>query len=272
MNDMGDYLLVENIPYGSHERHKLDIFVPKNANNISGVIMFIHGGGWVGGDKSAHHPDARYFCERGYISATMNYRFVSEEINVFNELDDITLALITVREKCIEYGFNTDKLLLSGGSAGAHLALMYTYTRKNEAPLTPVAVCVYCPPTNCAKPDFLSGLSGEFDDWKFGLLSKCCGIRIDKSNFLDSEQQNALINISPGKYVSSKCVPTAVFHGKADDLVPFEHSVEFLSLLSRMGVKNDLIIYENSGHALDKDPETTLKTKEMICSYAETYF
>ncbi len=265
------FTLLNDISYGSHERHKLDIFMPDKVKSDSGIILFIHGGGWVDGDKTVHHPDAQYFCDRGYISATMNYRFISETLNVFDELDDITSALKTIKNECIAHGYNTEKVLLSGGSAGGHLALMYAYTRVNEAPLTPVAACVYCPGTDCAKPDFLFGISGEFEDWKYGVISKCCGLKIDKTNLMNIEQQDALVNVSPMKYVSSDCVPTAVFHGRKDELVPFEHTERFISILNENGIKNDLIIYENSGHSLDNDPETTLRTKEMIKHYAEMY-
>jgi len=194
-------IILHDIPYGSHERHKLDIFIPENLKSDSGIILFIHGGGWHEGDKSIHHADAQFFCNQGYVCATMNYRFVADNISVFNELDDITSALKTVKMKCSEYGINAEKLILSGGSAGGHLSLLYAYTRKGESPVKPVAVCVYCPPVSFTKPDFLYGISSNFDDWKFGLLSKCCGLRVTKDDFLNPPQQEALNKISPENYV-----------------------------------------------------------------------
>lgn len=264
--------VLKDVPYGNHERQKIDIFIPEKVKSETGLILFIHGGGWSEGDKSVHESDAVYFCNLGYITATMNYRFVADDTDVFNELDDITSALKTIKIKCAQYGFNAEKLILSGGSAGAHLSLLYAYTRKAEAPVTPVAVCAYCPPVNCAKSDFLRGISGEFDDWKYGILSKCCACRVMKETLLNEPQQTALMNISPEKYVTPDCVPTAVFHGKNDEIVPAEHSYDFIRLLNQAGVKNDLLIYENSGHALDRDPETTSQAKEIIRSYAEMYF
>ncbi len=269
---MDNIILLNDIAYGSHERQKVDIFIPKNLKSDSGIILYIHGGGWIMGDKTAHHPDAEHFCNLGYVCASMNYRYVTEDINVFDELDDVTSALKTIKTKLCEYGFNAEKLILSGGSAGGHLSLLYAYTRMNEAPVTPVAACVNCPPVYCSKSDFLMGISGEFEDWKNGVLSHCCGIKINKENFLNDEQQRELRKISPEFYVSENCVPTAVFQGKFDELVPFEHIENFIGLLNEMGIKNDLLIYENSGHALDKDPETALQAKNIINDYAEMYF
>ncbi len=267
-----NFTAVYDIEYGSHERHKVDIFIPKNVSYYSGIILYVHGGGWHMGDKSVHYDDVKHFSSLGYVCATMNYRFVSENISVFDELDDITSALKTVKSECLKYGFNAEKLILSGGSAGAHLALLYAYTRKEDSPVNPVAVCAYCPPVDCSKPDFLSGISDEFEEWKYDLLSKCCGVRLTKDNFFNAHQQEALKKISPVRYVSKNCVPTAVFHGSKDELIPFEHINSFMEMLGDAGVKNDLVLYKNSGHALDKDPEAPVCAKTVIKDYAEMYF
>ncbi len=271
-NVMDNNLILNDIAYGDADRQKLDIFFPEKVKAGDGVILFIHGGGWVEGDKAVHHPDARYFCDLGYISATMNYRYVSESVNVFDELDDITLALKTLKNKCLGYGYNIEKLIISGGSAGAHLSLLYVYTRMNEAPVTPVAACVYCPPVNCAASDFLVGISGEFEDWKYDVLSKCCGCKITKSNFKNEEQQTALRKISPERYVTERSIPTAVFYGRCDELVPPNQVECFIELLCENGIENSFVVYKNSGHALDKDPEASAKAKDIISSYAEKYF
>ncbi len=264
--------ILKDIPYGSHERHKVDIYFPGQTVCNSGMIFYIHGGGWTSADKSVHHPDCEHFCNLGYICATTNYRYVDGNITVYDELDDITYALETVKEICKEKGFPLNKVLLTGGSAGAHLALMYAYTKKDISPLEIACVCAYCPPARMETPDFLLGISGEFEDWKYSVLSAACGIEINKENLLCEKQQTALKNISPVTYVSENCVPTAVFHGVKDELVPFEHAVEFIKLLSEKGVKNDFLIYENSGHAQDKDPDKVIESKKIIKKYAENFF
>ncbi len=268
---MAEIIILNDVQYGNHERQKLDIYLPEKPKSEKGVILFIHGGGWNQGDKSGHHPDTELFSERGYICATMNYRFVSEEINIFDELDDISSALKAIKVECGKYGFDVEKVILSGGSAGGHLSLMYAYTRKWESPVEPVAACVYCPPVKCWSADFLLGISGEFEDWKYEILSKCCGVKLNKSSFLNETEQVALRKISPYEYASEDCVPTAIFHGKKDELVPFVHTLDILALLSKLNVKNDLLVYENSGHALDKDSEMLPQTRVMIENYADMY-
>ena len=124
-----DFVLFENISYGNDERQKLDLFIHEKIKSECGPLLLIHGGGWQAGDKTHHHPDAEYFCNKGYISASMNYRYVDESITVYDELDDVASALEKIKNKCAEKGFAIEKVILSGGSAGAHLSLMYAYTR-----------------------------------------------------------------------------------------------------------------------------------------------
>ena len=270
---MGEkYSVLKNISYGNHERHKVDIYIPENPQKNSGVILLIHGGGWSNGDKSDYKNEAEFYASSGYICAAMNYRFVTEKINVFNELDDITSALNAIKGKCEECGFGVKNTILTGASAGAHLSLLYAYTRKCEAPVIPVAVGAFCPPVNCWAENFLMGIKGEFEEWKYSVISKCCGEKITKETLLKEQQQNALKKMSPQTYVSENCVPTAVFQGVSDELVPFEHVETFIETLKKSGVKNDFLVYENSGHALDKDPEKTEEAKNMILSYAKRYF
>lgn len=268
---MTDITELSDISYGFHERQKVDIFIPEKTKTNCGIILFIHGGGWCEGDKSCHHTDCRYFSGLGYICAAMNYRFVAEDISIFNELDDIASALKTIKKKCAEYGFDINKAILSGESAGGHLSLMYSYSRKDESFVTPVAACVYCPPVDCSAYDFLYGISNEFEDWKYDILSKCCGYKLTKETFLNEQEQTALKLISPENYVSAGCVPTAVFHGKNDELVPLDHIYKFIDSINADGIKNDLLIYENSGHTLKDDPETAVQAKNIISRYAEMY-
>ena len=115
---MSGKVVLNDVAYGNHERHKVDIFIPEKLKASCGVILFIHGGGWSSGDKNAHRTDAEYFSNIGYVSATMNYRFVTDELNVFDSalLDSLDLlnekgriAVITfhsLEDKICKYTFN----------------------------------------------------------------------------------------------------------------------------------------------------------------------
>lgn len=263
--------VLKDVSYGEHERHRVDIYIPEKPVSQSGLILFIHGGGWTSGDKSVHSPDAQHFADLGYISATMNYRYASEKIHIDDELDDVSSALEAIKQICAGYGFNISKLLLSGGSAGAHLALLYAYIIREEAPVSPVAVCAYCPPSDCAREDFLMGIKGEFEGWKYEILSMVCDAEISKITLKNEASQKALGKISPINYVDKDCVPTAIFYGKEDELIPMSHIEDFEHKLAKANIKHDLVQYPNSGHTLDKDPASAEKARAVIKRYAEMF-
>ena len=262
-----------DVPYGSHERHRVDIYIPDTPETREGLILIIHGGGWRQGDKSILAPDTRYRCECGFICAAMNYRFVSENVSVSDELDDITEAMKAVKTVCAQHGCNLTRVMFSGGSAGAHLSMLYAYTRANESPLTPAALFCFCPPVDCAAPDFLIGIKGEFEDWKYEVLSDCCGVKITKQNYLSAPSQKALKGISPLSYIDSDSarIPVAVCQGKLDDIVPRGQVISFINELEKRGVPCDFISYENSGHALDKDPGKAEQANTLLTDYARRF-
>ncbi len=263
--------VLKDISYGTHERQKADIYIPEQPVSQSGLILFIHGGGWTEGDKSVHTPDAEFFSGLGYICATINYRYVSQHTNVSHVLDDVTSSLNTIKQKCSEYGYDTSRLILSGGSAGSHIALLYAYTKKEVSPIKLSAVCCYCPPTDCTREDFLMGIKGEFESWKYGLLSQVCNTEIKKETLMNEASQKTLAEISPISYVDENCIPTAIFYGKEDDLIPAKHIEDFEHKLSQAGIKHDFVLYENSDHMLDKDPDAAIKARNIIKQYAELY-
>ena len=266
-----DITVLENVSYGSHERHILDLYMPQTPKTDSGMILFIHGGGWTSFDKTAHTADCKYWSEKGYICATMSYRYVDSHLTVFDELDDITAAMEKIKSICAERGWNLSRALLSGGSAGAHLSLMYAYTEAERAPITPVAVFCQCPPTYCHSDDFLMGIKGEFEEWKYGVLSYCCGTTVSKETLHNADVQEKLLRMSPASYITGRVVPTGVCHGVQDEIVPYNHTLLFLDALEQKGIPHDLLTYPNSGHALDKDPQMDIQAKELMEKYLEKY-
>lgn len=266
-----DITVLENTAYGTHERHVLDLYMPKKPKTASGLILFIHGGGWTSCDKTAHTGDCRYWSEKGYICATMNYRYVDKQLTVFDELDDITAAMKKIKSICAERGWFLERSLLSGGSAGAHLSLMYAYTEAERSPIAPAAVFCHCPPTHCHKPDFLLGINGEFENWKYGVMSHCCGAAVTKETLENADVQEKLLRMSPVFYINGRVVPTGICHGVKDELVPYEHTLMFTDILEQHGVPHDLLTYPNSGHAMDKDPEQDKQAKDLMEMYLENY-
>lgn len=88
------------------------------------LLVFIHGGGWAIGDKSMSVGDkASHFTGKGWAFATVNYRLVPDA-TVEQQAADVAASLAWLRGHAKERGFNPDRIVLMGHSAGAHLAAL----------------------------------------------------------------------------------------------------------------------------------------------------
>lgn len=270
----GDNIL-KNVSYGTEARQIMDIAFPENKTGELGLVLLIHGGMWTAGSKddATLKGALEYIADAGYVCASMNYRYVSDKISAHDMLDDVSAALECAKKKAAERNISLKKVLLSGQSAGAHLALLYAYSRKDTAPVTPAAVVSYCGPTDFYDTKiiqsvlFTTGLGGLSVE----LFSNLCGYDITKDNYTTAEAQNALKAISPLYYVNKNTVPTVICHGMVDILVPYVNATVLKAALDINGIKNDLVTYPNSDHFLNNDPDCTAKANQLALEYARAY-
>lgn len=116
--------LTSNIPYAdpAHERHVLDVYAPDQARNLP-VVFWIHGGGWVTGDKTDVQIKPKVFCDRGFVFVSTNYRLVpSVEMEVL--IGDVAKSLGWVHRHIADYGGDPSRIFVMGHSAGAQLAAL----------------------------------------------------------------------------------------------------------------------------------------------------
>jgi acetyl esterase/lipase len=120
-----------NVPYGAHERQVLDFYQAK-AEQPTPLLFFIHGGGWMSGDKA--NPDFLAKClEKGISVASINYRLITDATAAKIDppvkacLDDSTRALQFVRNKAAEWRIDKDRIGGCGGSAGGFTALWLAF-------------------------------------------------------------------------------------------------------------------------------------------------
>lgn len=180
--------LNQNYTDNKNERQRYDLVFPKNAKGSLGLVLCIHGGGWVAGSKDEYTENLFQVSEeKGVAAACMNYRYAAPDVSYDDILDDITSALSAIKAKGAEYGVNFDKVLLNGISAGGHLSLLYAYTKKDVAPVEPVCVVELCGPTDLENPFFYSvenrvGASVGVEYFR-NIISNGIGFNIDLDNF-----------------------------------------------------------------------------------------
>lgn len=120
-------LIERDISYGPHERHRLDIFRPSNATTGSPVVVYVHGGGFVRGDKGGpgqpfYDNIGAWAVQAGAIGVTMNYRLAPQSPWPAGA-EDIAAALDLLQVEVVARGGDPASIFLMGQSAGAaHVA------------------------------------------------------------------------------------------------------------------------------------------------------
>lgn len=232
-----------NIPYGQYKETVLDILRPKAAPNGKrpGVIV-IHGGGWTGGTKEGHSQETclRY-VEKGFVCADVEYR-LAKVATAPAAVTDVLDAAHWFEEQAKKYDVDTKRIVVTGGSAGGHLALMVGMTPKSAKlgpPAKIAAVVNFYGITDVA--DQLGG--PNMRDYAVTWLPEQSG-RLELAT-----------RVSPLTYVRKGLPPILTIHGDADDTVPYEHGVKLTKALRDAGDDAELVSVPGGSHGFPKAKE-----------------
>lgn len=271
-----EYLELKDISYGENERHIMDLCLPKDSDGEVGLVLYIHGGAWIAGDKEGYYDNIKEICQKyGYATAAINYRYLSDTVSMHDIADDIDLSLKKIKEIGNENGININKVLLTGHSAGGHLSLFYAYSRRETAPITPVAVVSNCGPVDLTDDNYYYnadlGVNSELGS--FETISWLFSIACGKSFTYETRDSatDELLAVSPISYIDENTVPTVINHGQKDTIVPFSNAVALANKLKQYGVKYDFNIYPNSGHGLSSDKKNKKIAQKLLEEYMLTY-
>lgn len=131
--------VAEDLEYGPHERHRLNVYRPMaKSATPSPILVFLHGGGFVRGDKRGFANIGIYFARHGVVGITINYR-LAPMVKWPAGAQDIGRVLTWIRTNPAKHGGNTDKIFLMGSSAGAGHVASYVFFEDHQ-PNTPDGV------------------------------------------------------------------------------------------------------------------------------------
>lgn len=239
-------LEISNVPYGSDTRQKMDIFLPAGrSSDKTPVIIYIHGGAWVDGDKS-EFLQVKPLVEQsfpGFAMISFNYRlfdFVSKQNRFPAQEEDVKAALQFIRSKLKEWNIS-EKIILSGASAGGHLALLHGLKNK-ESDIK--GLIAFFPPTD------LTSLFGFNNLTTLGLTEIMGGTPLT----VPANYQNA----SPVNFASSEDPPIIFFHGETDQVVPISQSEKLETALKNVQIRHQFIRVPNQGHGFAADTNAAL--------------
>jgi triacylglycerol lipase len=114
--------VIRDIAYGSDERHRLDVYLPVDATGPAPVVVFLHGGGFIRGDKGDRAAVGHYFSRHGVLAILPNYR-LGPKHHWPAGAEDVSSVLAWARAHVAARGGDPDHIVLAGESAGAaHVA------------------------------------------------------------------------------------------------------------------------------------------------------
>ena len=123
------YSVQENVAYGLRARHRLDLFHTQTPREHRPLIVFVHGGAWMHGDKKDYRFIGEAFAKEGFDVAVINYHLAPEHIFPAS-IDDLSLALNYLNVHQLKYQISTEKVVLMGHSAGAFNVMSALYHPK----------------------------------------------------------------------------------------------------------------------------------------------
>ena len=130
INLKGERAAFENEKYGEHHRNNFDIWLAET-DVPAPLVIYIHGGGFTGGDKSRYYlsADLIRFLEAGVSVATINYRYMTEApYGIKASMNDVKRFVQYIRHNHKKYNIDKEKIACSGGSAGAGTALWLAFS------------------------------------------------------------------------------------------------------------------------------------------------
>jgi len=222
------YRLLGDRPFGPHERHKLDVYVPTaSATGPMPVAVFFYGGAWERGDRADYRFAGQALASQGFIAVVPDYRLYPE-VAFPDFVQDGALALKWVRSNIAAQGGDPARIGLIGHSAGAYNAMMLAlgpgYLAAAGLPPNAIAAAV--------------GLAGPYDF--LPLTSPTLQRIFAPAGDLSLSQ--------PISYARADAPPLLLLHGLADGTVWPRNSERLAARITESGGRAALKLYPELGH------------------------
>ncbi len=236
------YWIQPDITYGVANNYtlKLDVWQRKDAKIPLPTLIYYHGGGWVFGDRSGATLLFLPYLEMGWNVINVEYRMASVSLAPA-AVEDCRCALRWAVRNAKQYNIDTDRIVLTGHSAGGHLSLI--------TGMLPEGTGL---DNNCDGTEKLRvaaivnwyGISDVTD------LLQGPNHRSYAAMWIGSQPDALTIakRVSPLTYVRAGVPPILSIHGDADPVVPYDQSTRLHQALTAAGVPNELVTIKGGGH------------------------
>lgn len=243
------YRIQPDIIYGVANNYtlKLNVWQRTNQRTAAPTLIYYHGGGWIFGDRTGASLLFLPFLEMGWNVINVEYRMASVSLAPA-AVEDCRCALRWAIKNAKQYNIDTDRIVLSGHSAGGHLSLITGMLPDGTA------LDNNCDGTEKLKVAAIINWYGISDvaDLLAGPNRKNYAVM-----WMGSQPDAATIanRVSPLTYVRAGLPPILSIHGDADPVVPYDQSTRLHKALTAVGVRNELVTIKGGAHGQFKDAE-----------------
>jgi acetyl esterase/lipase len=232
---------------------KLDFWEPKNNDKPIPTLMYIHGGGWLFGDRTGATPQLLPYFALGWNIVNVEYRMSGQSLAPA-AVEDSVCALRWIYRNAKQFHVDTNRIVVTGHSAGGHLSLMLgmfdpASGLDNSCPADPAWGDV---PLQVAAVVNWYGIS-DVHDLLEGSNRKTYAV-----SWLGNQAKRDEIarEVSPLTYVRPGLPPIITIHGDQDDVVPYSQAVRLHAALDNAGDKNELVTIHGGKHGFFTDHDT----------------
>jgi len=261
-----------DVPYwtvpGTDRQLLCDVWRPADGDVSGLAFVYLHGSSWYLSDKDhGTRPFFRHLVSQGHTVMDVAYRLMPE-VDIYGMIGDVKRAVAWMKAEASRYGVDPEKIVLGGGSAGGHLALLAAYTPEHpeltpddlkNADLSVRGVISYYGPTN---------LLAIYQHWNLQKMVNLPPVPIGenpdyKRNMRDSGRLDILLGghpqdvpdmyqlASPISYVHPDCPPTLLLHGKQDFTIPVGPTIALYKKLVQSGVPAINVVFPWTDHGFD---------------------
>ncbi len=260
--------IISNVEYATMDSSRLllDAYVPAKrlgeppwneySKERKPTLLFLHGGGWRTGDKISRSLFLMPYVDKKWCVVTANYRHL-DQTSLVGIIRDCRSALNWIYENAEKYKFDTTKIILSGESAGGHLALMTGLTT-DESLFQQEKGKIHHTLKVAAIVNWfgVSDLVKASATWDAEYLSRVIP---------DSLERDSILSVaSPINYLKVTSPPIMTIHGDRDTSSPYDQSVLLHDKLKELGTKNYFLTIPGKKHG-------NFDAAEMTKIYGETW-
>ena len=263
------YRMIPDLTYAvaNNYRCKLDLWLPEWPGEPVPTLIYLHGGGWISGEREQFALLFLPFIEMGFAVANVQYR-MAHVSNAPSAVQDCRAALRWVICNADKYGFDAERIVVFGHSAGGHLALLTGMLPASAGFDWEV------PGSNDQERQemiwhYYARREAGNEELEVAAVIEWSGVT-DVSDLLDGPNRKGYAlawlgtvphfkelarQVSPLTYVRPGLPPILMIHGDADPIVPYSHAVRLHDALDRAGVRNGLLTIPGGGHVRFKRDE-----------------